>query len=99
MEEEACGEKMSDKALGICFYVLAMLLMMPAIAGIIIDSPQVHMPCNRYCWLYDLLAELWGASLSRKLQGFMWLVFAMASFIFGWKLRHRSRLPSGLKGK
>lgn len=90
---------MNDKALGACFYISGLLLLMPAFAGIFIDSPSVKILCNRYCWAYTLIANLFGTHASKIANGFIWLSMAMLFFYCGYKCRHQAETTQKLKAK
>lgn len=90
---------MSDKAIGTCFYVFGALLLMPAFAGIFIDSALVDTLCNRYCWAYTLIADLFGTRVSKIANGFIWLTMAALCFYSGYKSRHQADATQKLKAK
>ena len=90
---------MSDRAIGACFYVCGALLLMPAFAGIFIDSPGLHALCNRFCWGYTLIADLFGARASKVFNGFVWLSLAVLCFYCGYRSRHQEDVTQKLKAK
>jgi hypothetical protein len=81
---------MSKRAIGVCFYVLGVMLLMPAFAGIFIDSPVVHESCARYCWAFRLGTALFGATVTKVLNGIVWLFLSLLMFYMGYKVRHHA---------
>ena len=87
---------MSDKTLGICFYIVAAVLLIPALTGIFVDSSLMPTFCNRHCWVDKLIESLFGGKASKVFNGIGWLLAALMCFYAGYRARHLpERRPKG----